>query len=106
MLAAHRIDTLAPGSAAADHLLIDTARIARADRLAYIGDPAQVKAPVRQLIAPGYVRERAALLSGKAVTGPRPGCSPACRRRPAPTRRAPPKPARSLSSTRAAMRCR
>nr|WP_275301077.1 gamma-glutamyltransferase [Achromobacter xylosoxidans] len=73
MLAAHRIDTLAPGSAAADHLLIDTARIARADRLAYIGDPAQVKAPVRQLIAPGYVRERAALLSGKAVTGPRPG---------------------------------
>ncbi|WYX22817.1 gamma-glutamyltransferase [Achromobacter xylosoxidans] len=61
------------GSAAADHLLIDTARIARADRLAYIGDPAQVKAPVRQLIAPGYVRERAALLSGKAVTGPRPG---------------------------------
>ncbi|CUI88126.1 gamma-glutamyltransferase family protein [Achromobacter xylosoxidans] len=73
MLAAHRIDTLAPGSAAADHLLIDTARIAHADRLAYIGDPAQVKAPVRQLIAPGYVRERAALLSGKAVTGPRPG---------------------------------
>lgn len=73
MLAARRIDTLAPGSAAADHLLIDTARIARADRLAYIGDPAQVKPPVRQLIAPGYVRERAALLSGKAVTDPRPG---------------------------------
>lgn len=73
MLAARRIDTLAPGSAAADHLLIDTARIARADRLAYIGDPAQVKAPVRQLIAPDYVRERAALLSGKAVTSPRPG---------------------------------
>lgn len=73
MLAARRIDTLAPGSAAADHLLIDTARIARADRLAYIGDPAQVKPPVRQLIAPGYVRERAALVSGKAVTDPRPG---------------------------------
>lgn len=73
MLAARRIDTLAPGSAAADHLLIDTARIARADRLAYIGDPALIKAPVRQLIAPDYVRERAALLSGKAVTSPRPG---------------------------------
>lgn len=73
MLAARRIDTLAPGSAAADHLLIDTARIARADRLAYIGDPALIKAPVRQLIAPDYVHERAALLSGKAVTSPRPG---------------------------------
>jgi gamma-glutamyltranspeptidase/glutathione hydrolase len=73
MLAARRIDTLAPGSAAADHLLIDSARIARADRLAYIGDPDQVKAPVRQLIAPDYTRERAALLSARAVTHPRPG---------------------------------
>ncbi|OCZ75425.1 gamma-glutamyltranspeptidase [Achromobacter xylosoxidans] len=73
MLAARRIDTLAPGSAQADHLLIDSARIARADRLAYIGDPDQVKAPVRQLIAPDYVRQRATLLSGKAVTQPRPG---------------------------------
>ncbi|CUI44174.1 gamma-glutamyltransferase family protein [Achromobacter dolens] len=73
MLAARRIDTLAPASAAADHLLIDSARIARADRLAYIGDPDQVKAPVRQLIAPDYTRERAALLSARAVTHPRPG---------------------------------
>ncbi|WZB73760.1 gamma-glutamyltransferase [Achromobacter insuavis] len=33
----------------------------------------QVKAPVRQLIAPDYTRERAALLSARAVTHPRPG---------------------------------
>ena len=44
------------------HLYAEAARLAQADRLHYIGDPAFTKVPVAALIAAPYVKERAALL--------------------------------------------
>ncbi len=73
MLEQHKIDTLAPASSAAEHLLIDSARIAHADRRAYLGDPDQVRVPVRQLINPSYLRTRSALISERAAQHIRPG---------------------------------
>ena len=48
------------GSAEAVHLFSEAARLAYADRALYIGDPAFVRVPVRQLIDPGYLDKRAA----------------------------------------------
>jgi gamma-glutamyltranspeptidase / glutathione hydrolase len=44
------------------HLYAEAARLAQADRLHYIGDPAFTKVPAAALIAAPYVKERAALL--------------------------------------------
>jgi gamma-glutamyltranspeptidase/glutathione hydrolase len=63
-----------PGSADAVHLISEAARLAYADRAAYIGDPDFVKVPTAALLEPGYLSKRAGLISmeksrGYAVAG-------------------------------------
>jgi gamma-glutamyltranspeptidase/glutathione hydrolase len=55
--------TTMPGSAAAAHLLIEAGRLARADRIRWVGDPRFVTVPEDALIARRYLDSRAALIS-------------------------------------------
>jgi gamma-glutamyltranspeptidase/glutathione hydrolase len=48
--------------ARAIHLFVEANRLAFADRNLYLGDPAFVRAPVAELLAPNYLRARAALI--------------------------------------------
>ncbi len=51
--------------AQAIHLFVEANRLAFADRTLYLGDPEFVPAPVTELLAPAYLRERAALIDTK-----------------------------------------
>ena len=62
-----------PGSAEAVHLFSEAARLAYADRARYVGDPAFVRVPVRQLLDPGYLGKRAALIGGRSMMFAAPG---------------------------------
>ena len=53
---------LGQGSAEAEHLLIETGRLALADRAVYIADPDRLTVPTQELIAPAYIKERSALI--------------------------------------------
>jgi gamma-glutamyltranspeptidase/glutathione hydrolase len=81
MLADRGIAAQAPGSVQADHLLIETSRLAQADRRAYVGDPDHVAVPVDALLNPAYLRQRAAAITDTAIVTPRagelPGVTPA-----------------------------
>ena len=61
------------------HLYAEAARLAFADRDAYIGDPGFVDVPVAGLLDPAYIRQRAALIGdrsmGRALPGVPPGAS-------------------------------
>lgn len=57
----HLADTQ-PGSVQAAHLILESARLAEADRRAYVGDPGQVKVPTTGLLDPAYIATRAALV--------------------------------------------
>jgi gamma-glutamyltranspeptidase / glutathione hydrolase len=57
------------GPAAADldeadfwHRYVEAGRLAQADRRHYVGDPDHVSVPVKALLAPAYLRQRAALI--------------------------------------------
>lgn len=52
------------------HRLIEAERLGFADRQRYSGDPAFVAVPVAGLLAPDYLRERAALIGERAAPGP------------------------------------
>lgn len=57
-------------SAAWLHVYTEAARLAFADRALYVADPAYVRAPADDwgsLLAPGYLRERAALIGARAM---------------------------------------
>ncbi|WP_164868006.1 gamma-glutamyltransferase family protein [Rhodovarius crocodyli] len=56
------IARLAPDSAAAAHLLLEASRLTRADRRAWVGDPAQVEVPTEGLLDAAYLRGRAGLI--------------------------------------------
>ncbi|MEO8466962.1 MAG: gamma-glutamyltransferase [Gammaproteobacteria bacterium] len=79
MLGAFDLAKLRTEPAQAIHLFVEANRLAFADRRLYLGDPEFVSAPVTELLAPGYLRERAALIDPNkalpnAVAGaPRPG---------------------------------
>lgn len=79
MLGAFDLSKLRDEPAQAIHLFVEANRLAFADRSLYLGDPAFVPAPVDDLIAPAYLRERAALIDTakalpKVAAGtPRPG---------------------------------
>ena len=64
------------------HLYAEAARLAFADRDAYVGDPAFVDVPVAGLIDAGYIRERAALVGDRSMGRALPGVPPG---RPRPT---------------------
>ena len=65
--------------AQAIHLFVEASRLAFADRTLYLGDPEFVPAPVAEMLAPAYLRDRAALIDPKkalpnvAAGAPRPG---------------------------------
>jgi gamma-glutamyltranspeptidase / glutathione hydrolase len=79
LLSAFDLGRLRDRPAEAIHLFVEANRLAFADRNLYLGDPEFVDAPVTELLAPGYLRERAALIDPakamqKAVAGaPHPG---------------------------------
>jgi gamma-glutamyltranspeptidase/glutathione hydrolase len=52
-----------PGSAAAAHLLIEAGRLARADRIRWVGDPRFVTVPEDAMISRRYLDARAALIT-------------------------------------------
>ena len=58
------------------HLYAEAARLAFADRDAYVGDPAFVDVPVAGLIDAGYIRERAALVGDRSMGRALPGLPP------------------------------
>lgn len=74
MLDGFDIGKLAPGSAEAEHLFIEAARLAYADRELYMADSDFVSVPVEGLLDAGYLKQRSALIDstksmGKASAG-------------------------------------
>ena len=69
--------SLAPGSAAAVHLISEASRLAFADRDRYLADADFVPVPVEGLLEPGYLRRRAGLIErGRAMGKAEPGVPP------------------------------
>ncbi len=59
------------------HYYLEASRLAFADRGRYVGDPAYVQVPLRQLLSDGFARERACLIRPKkALESPVPPGSP------------------------------
>lgn len=59
------------------HYYLEASRLAYADRGRYVGDPAYVQVPLRQLLSDGFARERACLIRPKqALESPVPPGSP------------------------------
>jgi len=65
MLGAFDLAKLRDEPAEAIHLFAEATRLAFADRSLYLGDPEFVPAPVAELLAPAYLRDRAALIDPK-----------------------------------------
>jgi gamma-glutamyltranspeptidase/glutathione hydrolase len=63
------LETLKPASLEAVHLIAEAGRLAYADRNQYIGDPAFVSVPTDNLIDPGYLADRAKLISTERAMG-------------------------------------
>lgn len=60
---------LKPNSVDAIHMITEASRLAFADRDAYIADPDFVKVPVAGMLDPGYLEERAKLISADKSMG-------------------------------------
>lgn len=78
MLAQYDMQTIAPGSAAAVHLLAEAGRLAFADRNRWVADDRYAEVPVRGLLDPAYIAARATQIRpdrsmGKAEAGTPPG---------------------------------
>jgi gamma-glutamyltranspeptidase / glutathione hydrolase len=67
ILGAFDLSRLRDRPAEAIHLFAEANRLAFADRNLYLGDPEFVPAPVAELLAPRYVRKRAALIDPKTA---------------------------------------
>lgn len=57
------LHTMGVHSPTAEHLLIEAGRLAFADRAVYLADPDKVAVPTEALIAPEYLKQRAALVA-------------------------------------------
>lgn len=68
MLEPHDVAALGPRSAARYHLLAEVMKRAFRDRAEYLGDPDHVAVPVRELLAPDYLRARLAGFSPDRAT--------------------------------------
>jgi gamma-glutamyltranspeptidase/glutathione hydrolase len=68
MLGAFDLAKLRSEPAQAIHLFVEANRLAFADRNLYLGDPEFVQAPVAELLAPAYLRNRAALIDPKKAS--------------------------------------
>jgi gamma-glutamyltranspeptidase/glutathione hydrolase len=85
------LDLRQPGSDAALlddpafwHLYAEAGRLAQADRRQFVGDPDQVAVPMADLLAPAYLRQRAALIdparAAATVRAGQPGAAPRAQR--------------------------
>ncbi len=63
------LEKLKPASLDAVHLIAEAGRLAYADRNQYVADPAFVDVPITSLIDPGYLTERAKLISPARAMG-------------------------------------
>ena len=66
VLEPHDLRTLGPKSPTSYHLLAEAGRLSFADRAVYMADPDVVPVPVEGLIAPDYLKARAALVKEDA----------------------------------------
>jgi gamma-glutamyltranspeptidase / glutathione hydrolase len=62
-----------PGSAEFIHTIIESAKLAFADREAWYGDPRHVQVPMAELLSAEYAEQRRGLLTGQASAELRPG---------------------------------
>lgn len=70
MLEGFDLAALQPQSVEAVHLIAEAAKLAFADREAYVGDPAFLEVPTDKLLARDYLAARAKLIErGKAISG-------------------------------------
>jgi gamma-glutamyltranspeptidase/glutathione hydrolase len=67
MLAQVTLPRFAAEPVQAIHLFAEANRLAFADRNAYLGDPSFIPSPVEALLAPSYLRARAALIDERAA---------------------------------------
>jgi len=73
MLSGFDLPSMGWGSSAHLHTVVESAKLALADRDAFYGDPAFVKVPLDQLIDPGYAARRRRLIGPDASALLRPG---------------------------------
>jgi gamma-glutamyltranspeptidase/glutathione hydrolase len=66
-------DRAPPLSALAVHLFSEASRLAYADRARYIADPAFARVPVRGLLDPAYLAQRARLIGERSMGAAQPG---------------------------------
>lgn len=71
MLERDDLKSLGSGSAATLHLLVEAMRRAFADRSEWLGDPAFVKNPIRQLLDPSYLKQRRLSINLKEASASR-----------------------------------
>lgn len=76
ILAGYDVAALGYGTAEGIHLLAECFKIAFADRAAYLGDPATVKAPLDWLLSSAYAAERRALIDPQRAAAAQPGVPP------------------------------
>lgn len=77
MLARFDLAALDPRGAAAAHLLAEAGRLAFADRNLFLADDGFVRVPLRGLLDPRYLADRAALIApSRAIPAPAPGDPP------------------------------
>ncbi len=73
LLADYDLDAMGPGSAEWVHTIIESSKLAFADREAWYGDPRFTDVPVAELLSHGYSDERRRLISAAASLELRPG---------------------------------
>lgn len=77
LLARFDLASLDPRGVEAAHLLAEAGRLAFADRNLFLADDAFVRVPLRGLLDPGYLADRAGLIApGRAMPAPAPGDPP------------------------------
>ena len=77
MLSGRDLSKVRPDSAEAVHLLAEAGRLAFADRNRYVGDDRFTEVPVKGLVDPAYLAQRARLITdGKAMGSAKPGTPP------------------------------
>jgi gamma-glutamyltranspeptidase/glutathione hydrolase len=76
ILEGYDVAAIGYGTADAIHLLAECCTMAAADRAAYLGDPAQVRAPLAWLLSADYAAERRGQINMQQRGTPRPGTLP------------------------------
>jgi gamma-glutamyltranspeptidase / glutathione hydrolase len=71
ILESYDLAAMKSGSAQSLHVMAEAMKLAYADRVEFLGDPAFVKSPVQALISKPYARTRAALISLEKATDPK-----------------------------------